>query len=91
MLYCQCNQNKIGKVLDILNFDETKFSPSFILEEQELYIKIDREAKDGLNLPIFKNFFSEEKKLNNLSKTSTKPQKQCILFLASAYLSGRTF
>ena len=88
---CQSNQNKIEKILEILNLDETKFNPSFILGEQELYIKLDRKAKDGLTLPIFKKFSQGEKKnINKLLETLTKPQRQCILFLASTYLSGRT-
>ena len=89
--YCQSNQSKIEKILKILNLDETKFNPSFILGEQELYIKLGREAKDGLILPIFKELSKDEKKdINNLLETLTKPQRQCILFLASTYLSGRT-
>ena len=91
--YCLSDPKKIEKILEILNLEEAKFNPSFNhnIEKQELYIKLAKEAKEYLTLPVFKKFSEDEiNKIKINLETLTKPQKHCILCLAAAYLAGRT-
>ena len=91
--YCLSDQEKIEKILNRLNLDQAKFNPSFTYNntKQEIYIKLAREGKEYLTLPIYKKFTQDEINIiNNKLDSLTKPQKQCILNLSSALLAKRT-
>ena len=91
--YCLSEQEKIEKILKILNLDQAKFNPTFTYNniKQEIYIRLAREGKEFLTLPIYKKFSQDEINIINKNLDSlTKPQKQCILNLSSALLAKRT-
>ena len=91
--YCLSEQDKIEKILKRLNLDQAKFNPTFTYNntKQELYIKLAREAKEYLTLPLYKKFSQDEiNNINSKLESLTKPQKQCILNLSSALLAKRT-
>ncbi|OHT04875.1 hypothetical protein TRFO_27550 [Tritrichomonas foetus] len=82
-------ENMIQLMLKTLNLENMKFRPlfSYNLPSKQLYIRITKESRIGLELPLKQNNIDVSQL--QLIDSLTLAQKHCLIFLACSILSKR--